>query len=208
MILKDSSANKCGVITSSYEIISNMLITEEEFLRVKSRFVEEVKTRLRAFARREAELLVRIHRHTPDVPLPEVSTRLSRVMLRTADAIEASIDRLEGEDAALMRQLVVDHLPPVLLEVAGDRVWSRTPRAYMKMIMAKTLAARIVYREGIEYLEEVDPDEIAELALRYLRLERERDRLASEVEGSTLPRKQRIATVLRQAGILSTFGEE
>ena len=47
LIMKDSSANKCGVITSSYEISSNMLISEEEFLAIKEPFVEQVKEKLR-----------------------------------------------------------------------------------------------------------------------------------------------------------------
>lgn len=31
MFVKDSSANKCGVICSSFEIVSSMLMTSEEF---------------------------------------------------------------------------------------------------------------------------------------------------------------------------------
>jgi glutamate dehydrogenase len=34
-IVKDSSANKAGVITSSYEICTAMLLTEEEFYKNK-----------------------------------------------------------------------------------------------------------------------------------------------------------------------------
>merc|ERR1712226_855337 len=38
-IVKDSSANKCGVITSSYEICSSMLMRDDEFLAAKSELV-------------------------------------------------------------------------------------------------------------------------------------------------------------------------
>jgi glutamate dehydrogenase len=208
LIFKDSSANKCGVITSSYEIISNMLLTEDEFIRIKERFVEEVLAKLRELARREAELLVRVHRHHPHVPLPLMSTRLSRVMIRTADAIEEAIDTLENEDRELIRQLVLDHLPPVLVDTAGDRLWTQTPRPYLRWIMAKSLSARIVYREGFEYLDSMPMAAIAQLAVRYLRLELERDRLADEVASSGLAERERIADVLRHAGILPTVGAE
>ena len=182
-----------------------MLLSEEEFLHIKDRFIKEVIDKLRELAGREAELLVRLYRHHPQMSPPVMSTRLSRVMLRAADAIEAAIDALTEEDYELVKRLVVDHLPPVLIEAAGDRLWQRTPRSYLKWIMAKSLAARIVYREGFEYLEAMPMTGVADLALRYLRLELERTALAEEVERSGLPRRERIAAVLRKAGILSTL---
>ncbi|MEE8155537.1 MAG: NAD-glutamate dehydrogenase domain-containing protein [Phycisphaerales bacterium] len=208
LIIKDSSANKCGVICSSFEILASMLLTEREFLQIKRTFVEQVLAKLRALARREAQLLMRLHRHYPPVPLPSMSERLSQVMIRTADAIEAAIDTFQRDDIELVRRLVVDHLPPVLVATAGDRLWTQTPRAYLRWIMAKSLAARIVYREGFESLESMPAAAIAELAARYLRLELERTRLIEEVDRSALPSRQRIAKLLGEAGILSTMGED
>lgn len=37
VFVKDSSANKCGVICSSFEIISSMLMTTDEFMESKVR---------------------------------------------------------------------------------------------------------------------------------------------------------------------------
>lgn len=205
MIMKDSSANKCGVITSSYEICSNMLLDEAEFLEIKGTFVEQVKTKLRELARREAELLVRVWRHHPHVALPTMSTRLSRVMIRTADAIEEAIDGLPDADRELMRSLVLEHLPEILLSRAGERVWTAIPRPYLKWMMAKSLAARIVYREGFEYLESMPMAAIASLAVRYLHQEHERRRLAEQVSAAGLADGERIATLLQEAGILSSI---
>lgn len=205
LIFKDSSANKCGVICSSFEIGASMVLSEEEFLQIKDRFVEQVLEKLRGFARREAELLARVHAHQPQIPLPEVSTRLSKVMIRTSDAIESAIDRLEGEDALLMRKLVTDHLPKVLFDFAGDRVWKKIPRAYLKWIMAKALTGRIVYREGFEYLETMPLAAIAQMGVRYLRSEQERLKLVDEVRKSNLPNRERLAELLGEAGILTTL---
>lgn len=58
-IIKDSSANKCGVITSSYEICAAMMLSEEEFYEHKDKIVAEVLEKLRSLARLEAELLFR-----------------------------------------------------------------------------------------------------------------------------------------------------
>lgn len=52
-IVKDSSANKCGVICSSYEIASSMLLDEGEFLSHKESIVEDVLVRLRSLGQRE-----------------------------------------------------------------------------------------------------------------------------------------------------------
>ena len=59
VFVKDSSANKCGVICSSYEIMSSMLLSDDEFHEVKDELVADVVSKLRALARLEAELLFR-----------------------------------------------------------------------------------------------------------------------------------------------------
>jgi glutamate dehydrogenase len=205
LIFKDSSANKCGVICSSFEIGASMLLNEAEFLRIKDRFVVQVIEKLRELARREAELLARVHAHRPQLPLPEVSTRISRVMIRTSDAIEASIDSLSADDAVLMQRLVVEHLPKVLLDTVGEQLWIKMPRPYLKWIMAKSLAARMVYREGFEYLETMPLAAIAELGVHYLRLELERTKLIEEVSTSSLSNRGRITELLGEAGILTTL---
>jgi len=205
LVFKDSSANKCGVICSSFEIGASMLLNEQEFLKIKEPFVQQVLVKLRELARREAELLVRIHHHRPQVPLAEVSTRISRVMMRTSDAIEAAIDTMPKDDALLMRTLVIDHLPKKLLDTVGEDLWTKMPKPYLKWIMAKSLAARMVYREGFEYLETMPLAALADVAVNYLRSELEREQLVNEIAGSTMPNRNRIAELLVEAGILTTL---
>lgn len=196
IIVKDSSANKTGVICSSYEIVSSMLLSTEELLAVKERFVGEVVDLLRQLARREAVLLFHERRHHPEVLLPDLSIRLSQVINRATDAIENVLD----EHHELFRSLVVEHLPAVLIENGGDRVLDDVPHAYSRRIAACVLATKIIYREGIDYLGQLDDDTIAQLALDYLRQEQETDALIAEVEGSQLANRQRIADLLRTGG--------
>ncbi len=59
IVVQDSSAIKCGVITSSYEILAGMLLAESEFIEIKDAYVTQVLDRLRLFARLEGELLFR-----------------------------------------------------------------------------------------------------------------------------------------------------
>lgn len=206
LIFKDSSANKCGVICSSFEIGASMLLNEQDFLRIKDRFVEQVLDKLRELARREAELLARVHQQRPQVPLPEISTRVSRVMMRISDTVEAALDAMAPADVELMKRLVTDHLPAILLETVGEKLWTHMPKPYLKWIMAKSLAARMVYREGFEFLETVPLGAIVNMGVRYLRLEQERSHLVAEVAQSDLKDRQRIAGLLSEAGILTTLG--
>jgi glutamate dehydrogenase len=206
VIFKDSSANKCGVICSSFEIIASMNLSETQFLAIKDQFVEQVLDKLRTLARREAELLSRFHVLRPHIPLPEMSIRLSRVMIRIADAIEAGIDQLRVADEDMFRQLVIDHLPPILVQTTGEELWTRTPATYLKWIMAKSLAARIVYREGFESLESLAPGATADLSVRFLKREMERVRMVRELEESQLPDRHRIIEALDRAGILNSLG--
>ncbi|MBO4631040.1 MAG: NAD-glutamate dehydrogenase, partial [Lentisphaeria bacterium] len=57
LIVKDASANKCGVITSSYEILSGLMLKVPEFIKAKPVLVPQVMKKLELTASREAEWL-------------------------------------------------------------------------------------------------------------------------------------------------------
>jgi glutamate dehydrogenase len=82
VIVKDSSANKCGVITSSYEILASMLLTPEEFLLIKATLVPDVLTQLKRLAAVEAKLLFREAKADPATPIPKHVRALSALDTR------------------------------------------------------------------------------------------------------------------------------
>ncbi|MCP4759151.1 MAG: hypothetical protein GY894_09960 [Planctomycetes bacterium] len=205
VIFKDSSANKCGVICSSYEIAASMLLSPEEFLEIKEQFVDEVLGKLREMARLEAELLARMLRRQPRLHLPAASVRLSRAVIRTADALEETLESLGTDELGAIGTVTSDHLPEVLMQKAGDRLSERMPLAYRRWLIAKSLAARIVYREGIEAVEALETESIATLAVEYLHREIERECLAAEVDASLIDHAADIAMLLRTTSILSTI---
>lgn len=200
LVVKDSSANKCGVICSSFEISASMILSEDEFLEVKPRFVAEVLEKLRGLAKQEADLLFREYARSPGTLLPELSVRVSKVINRAADAIESRLDELSAEDEARARALVRAHLPAILVERAGDRIFAKLPPAYVRSIIAASLATRIVYSEGLDYLAQVPDGALAGLALGYLRREDETRALAAAVRASSLVDREQIARVLERAG--------
>lgn len=198
-IIKDSSANKCGVICSSFEVLASMLLTEPEFLQHKLTYVGQVVERLRELAQAEACLLFREHKRRPDLSLPELSIRLSRVMLRTAEAVaQTGVDPLEDQNGGT-REVFEGYLPALLRQVAGDR-YHQVPPDYRRRIVASSLAGKIVYREGITYLEDLPYEALSELALSYLRGERQVQQLVHQVRESGLACADTLVELLQQGG--------
>lgn len=204
-IVKDSTANKCGVICSSYEIGASMVLDEAEFLKIKPVFVEQVLEKLRAFARAEAMLLLAEDRRHPETPLSEIATSASRVINHAADAIQASMVRWNDSDRTIAKTLVRAHLPAVLFEVAEERIWSKIPAPYLEWMIAKRLASSIVYREGMDFLANLDPGAIGGLARRYLRKDDENRKLVAAVREGKLPDPKRLAEILERAGTRATL---
>ncbi len=100
-IVKDSSANKCGVICSSLEIIAGMVLSEQEFLAIKAEYVQEVLILLRGLAKSEAVCLFNQKLQSPEFTLPQLSAELSRQILRLGDIVSQDIARYSAEDFAL-----------------------------------------------------------------------------------------------------------
>ncbi|MBL9121270.1 MAG: NAD-glutamate dehydrogenase [Phycisphaerae bacterium] len=200
LIIKDSSANKCGVICSSFEIDACMVLSEEEFLKIKDAYVKDVLDRLRTLARQEAMLLMSEARRHQDIALPEISTQVSKVMNGAATAIAEALPQWPKASQEIAKSLVIEHLPATLTKYAGDRIWKAIPEAYLNWLMAKRLAANIVYREGVDFFASMDAPAIAETSRRYLEKDLENQKLIDAVKKSSLADRERIVTLLERAG--------
>ncbi|KAF1778432.1 NAD(P)-binding domain [Phytophthora cactorum] len=201
VIVKDSSANKCGVVCSSYEIVASMLLETDEFLAVKDELVVEVVDKLRALARVEAQLLFREYKKDPTSALPPASERISRAITRVHDAVLAHFDDVCAEDQQILFTLIEEHLPPKLRELALDRVQQNVPLAYIRSIVASSLASKIVYREGLQFTEALPDSNLGNMALQYLKQEKKVQRLVKDVRSSQLPHKDDIADLLARGGV-------
>mmetsp|Transcript_9344 Transcript_9344/g.13636 ORF Transcript_9344/g.13636 Transcript_9344/m.13636 type:complete len:1041 (+) Transcript_9344:52-3174(+) len=104
LIVKDSSANKCGVICSSYEICAAMLLSEDEFFENKQVIVSEVLEKLRTLAKMEAELLFREYESYPG-SLIEFSEIISNTINVTKDALIKALEEVSEEDREFMMPL-------------------------------------------------------------------------------------------------------
>lgn len=200
-IVKDSSANKGGVITSSYEICAAMLLSEEDFFANKEAIVEEVLAKLRGLAKMEAELLFR-EADNYGRALPEVSQVISNAINAATDALSAALDTLAEEDREQLLPLFRAHLPKTIADLSFDEVHSRVPDQYIKNAISACLASKMVYKEGTQFIEAQPKEKLAETALKYIQKEKEVAKLIETLELADMPEeeKEKILTLLEAGG--------
>ena len=188
MIVKDSSANKCGVITSSCEIACSMLLSTEEIMTNKNALFEDVLRHLRNTAKAEAKLLFSCFKKYPGT-LPQFSGRISTCINNVTDALITRLDGLQPGDPLLeeLLPLVKMNLPKKLAELAWDRAREKMPLQYQKNSIASTLGSLLVYREGIMLIERMPPEKHAESAISYYRALKETDELINRLEAEDTP---------------------
>ena len=169
LVVKDSSANKGGVITSSYEILAGLVVSDEEFTAIKDDYVEQVVARLRQLADLEATALITAwHRRRGKSRLADLSRQFSEEIVRLSGLFEPHVallltdDRLNG----YWRRELQRHCPQVLVDRFGKRLWQRLPQSHLVAILAKRLASRMVYHEGLTWCQNYVPDDDAEPILR------------------------------------------
>eukprot|EP00569_Conticribra_weissflogii_P004035 CAMPEP_0171345936 /NCGR_PEP_ID=MMETSP0878-20121228/22885_1 /TAXON_ID=67004 /ORGANISM="Thalassiosira weissflogii, Strain CCMP1336" /LENGTH=1055 /DNA_ID=CAMNT_0011849471 /DNA_START=405 /DNA_END=3572 /DNA_ORIENTATION=+ len=206
-IVKDSSANKCGVITSSYEICSAMLLSEEEFFENKDQIVKEVLDKLRQLARMEAELLFREFEHYGG-SLPQVSKVISDAVNSATDALAIALETFSEQDREKLLPLFRDHLPKTMADMAFDHVRERVPEQYIRNAIASCLASKLVYKEGTKFVETLPKQKLAAVALRYLEKEHEVAVLKEALEGTAMPEEEKksILKLLDAGGARTALG--
>ncbi|EGY26173.1 glutamate/Leucine/Phenylalanine/Valine dehydrogenase family protein [Desulfovibrio sp. A2] len=202
LVVHGSSANKTGVICSSYEVLGGLVMTDEEFIAHKDRFVAEVQDILRVRARDEARLLLaEIRRCDGCRALHEISVEVSLEMNAVADALyDALVARGEPVEAdPALRQVLLGYLPPVLVETFPERIFERIPLRHQYALVAAHTASRIVYAEGAGWLAPLARQRDAESVARaWLREDtRVRDLIAA-VARSGLPEAAAVVHLLER----------
>jgi glutamate dehydrogenase len=148
VLMRDASANKCGVISSSYEIIANLLLTEREFMEQKERYVGDVLAILEKRAADEARLILRRRVESSGALLySEISETISHNINRLySQLFEFFSARPELCLQAPFRQAVLSHLPRMLQEstVYRQRI-RKLPQKYLCAILAAEIGSSLVY---------------------------------------------------------------
>ncbi|MEZ4743694.1 MAG: NAD-glutamate dehydrogenase [Bdellovibrionota bacterium] len=202
IMIKDSSANKTGVICSSFEIIASLLLTEEEFVEIKDVYVLQVVEILKQKAGAEANLLIAEYvKSGRQKRLVDLSMEISKEINLVTDIIHDELDKNKEElvEAPLFKHIIEKHCPTILRERYLARIHSGLPIAHKVAIIAASIASYIVYREGLGWLQTINPEDRYRATITYMEQVQLTDRLISAVKGSNIDEKERIASILRMS---------
>jgi glutamate dehydrogenase len=153
VVLRDASANKCGVISSSYEIIGNLLLSEKEFLAHKDEYVRDVLAILEKRAADEASLIFRRHREEGGKrAFTEISNAISlEINGHKARLFQFFQARPDLCAKPLYRKALLNHLPRLIQESPSYRLRVKDlPAKYRSAILAAEIATTMVYRQPLE----------------------------------------------------------
>jgi len=144
IIIRDSSANKCGVICSSYEVLSGLLLTEEQFLQQKPELVNEILAILERRAVEEARLILDTHLKS-GAYCTALSDKISKRINTFTDQL---LDYLETTKITPeMKEVLSAYLPESLRKTSLTTL----PSHHQKAIIACQIAGRCVYKRGLDW---------------------------------------------------------
>ena len=205
VMVHGSSANKGGVICSSYEVLAGLLLDDDEFAAVRETYVREVLSIIAERCRSEARLLLREHRQSGGArPLTELSMAISDEINALADRVREGLGGESGgalcADPLYLAQ-VLDYCPRVIAEKHAERPAERLPPDYIHALIAHHVAAQIVYAEGLGWLSRLaDVRGALAVARGYLQQADTVDRLVAGLGRSRLAEREALAEIVRHVG--------
>jgi glutamate dehydrogenase len=156
LIVKDSSANKTGVICSSFEVLSGLTLGEEKFIEHKDELVKEILCRLKQCAANEADLLLRTYNETQEY-LTDISDKISKRINQFTDQILDYLDKTplsEDPNDPLMRSYL-GYCLPLLRKQFQTELLHEIPDPHKKAIIACHIASSLVYKRGLAWFPSV-----------------------------------------------------
>ena len=202
LMIKDSSANKTGVICSSFEIIASLILDESEFKDIKDQYVTQVIDILRHKAGSEAQLLfAEFTSKRNEISLVDLSKKISKEINQVTDILLEKF--LEEKDAILedpMHQnLILKHCPAILRERYKDRILTDLPAPHRIAILAAYIASHVVYQEGLGWLDSISEGSRYQAAMAYMRNDQMAEDLIDKVNLSSIPKKDKIISILEKS---------
>jgi len=160
IVIKDATANKGGVTSSSLEVLAGLALSDEEHAKLMSaksatdapdfykRYVKEIEKLINEYAKKEFEALWAIWKENPQMPKTLISDSISsRIAQIRANILSSNL----FEDKKLVRYIMKEYTPKVLQEaVPIDTVIQRVPVNYQHAICAMWLASNYVYSTSLE----------------------------------------------------------
>ena len=152
MIIKDSSANKAGVICSSFEVLSGLTLSDELFIQYKPILITEILERLKICALNEADLLLQTHHKTGEFLTSisdKISARINQYTYQLLDYLDLLPLPTSVQDP--MIRSFLNYCLPTLREKFTPELLSQIPEHHKKAIIACHLASYMVYKKGLDW---------------------------------------------------------
>lgn len=152
LVVKDSSANKTGVICSSFEVLAGLTLGDEGFLSHKKAIVEEILSRLRRCALCEAKLLLATHAEKKE-PLTKISDKISARINKFTDQLLNYLEevKLSNDVNDPMIRCFLSYCLDHLKNKFEQELILQIPDSHKKAIIASHIASQIVYSRGLDW---------------------------------------------------------
>ena len=152
LIIKDSSANKTGVICSSFEVLCGLALDEETFIEYKEALITDILKRLKEYAEDEANLLLRTHKQTGEFLTTisdKISQKINQYTYQLLDYLE--LVPLPNQIQNPMIQCFLNYCLPTLREKFPHQLLQEIPEPHKKAIISCYLCAHMVYKKGANW---------------------------------------------------------
>lgn len=152
-IVKDSSANKGGVISSSYEVLCGLILSEKEFMDHKSQIVTQIIDVIHESCLLEAKLLFSLIDNGMTKNLVASSMEISRKMLNFRYTIALLLQEWDprnskNQEADPFLVILKAYLLPFLRDEYFDRVVKKLPLFHQRASVAAFLSSQYFYRQA------------------------------------------------------------
>ncbi len=158
IVIKDASANKGGVTSSSFEVFTSLALSSDEFKKhltvvdgkvpaFREAYIDEIIQIIKKNARLEFNLLWDEHERK-GTPFTKLTNMVSSKINRLTDAVFTSSLH---QNINLRRKVVSEYAPKPLLDLVGiENILKRVPENYLCSIVSTKIATDFVYTRGIE----------------------------------------------------------
>lgn len=152
LVVKDSSANKTGVICSSFEVLAGLTLGDSGFIEQKSKIVKEILERLKTCALNEASLLLKTHEESNE-PLTVISDKISARINKFTDQLLNYLEKvtLSNDVHDPMIRCFLSYCPKLLREEFEQQLILEIPDSHKKAVIASHIASQLVYSRGLNW---------------------------------------------------------
>jgi len=160
--IKDSSANKGGVFSSSIaEVLTAFLLDEEyeeKLLRdvaTKWALTRDIMLLVEKYSAAETDMLIKIHESDPSIPLFELSEKTSEQIFALQDICEENLATILDDSEAVWK-IMENYIPQILITKLGREAIMKILNSdelisYRNAIITKKLSSMAFYKYGLEW---------------------------------------------------------